>query len=44
MRNLGRRDGIDSLVDLIIRVDKMDADSIGRALREALNLAPIYNG
>jgi hypothetical protein len=39
MRNLGRRDGIDYLVDLIIRVDKVDADSIGRALREALDLA-----
>jgi hypothetical protein len=44
MRNLGRRDGIDYLVDLIIRVDKVDADSIGRALREALELAPVYNG
>jgi hypothetical protein len=42
--NLGRRGGIDYLVDLEFRVDNIDAESVGRHLREALALAPIYNG
>jgi hypothetical protein len=44
MKNLGRRGGIDYLVDLEFRVDNIDAESVGRHLREALALAPIYNG
>jgi hypothetical protein len=44
MKNLGRKDGIDYLVDLEFRVDNIDAESVGRHLREALALAPIYQG